>query len=198
MALIKCPECSAEISDRADCCPKCGAPVVVHKSRCPQCGNMISEEPCKYCAEKSKIQLDTNQQHTEDKNHTGEPAFVRKHKRNLKIVLSISGCIIAFMVIFLIAIQSPGGGSNGSRLNGEYIVHTELADNLINFAPNGGFARYSRTFGDWELVTGGKYTLNGSSLTLRTSDGRTWEFQYDRTSDTLWQIGTNLYFKRYS
>lgn len=34
MALIKCSECSAEISDKASCCPKCGAPVVVHKWRC--------------------------------------------------------------------------------------------------------------------------------------------------------------------
>ena len=49
MALIKCYECSAEISDKANCCPKCGAPVIVHKWRCSKCGNMISEEPCPYC-----------------------------------------------------------------------------------------------------------------------------------------------------
>ncbi len=49
MALIKCSECSAEISDKASCCPKCGAPVIVHKWRCSTCGNMISEDPCPYC-----------------------------------------------------------------------------------------------------------------------------------------------------
>ena len=49
MALIKCYECSAEISDKARSCPKCGAPVIVHKWRCSKCGNMISEEPCPYC-----------------------------------------------------------------------------------------------------------------------------------------------------
>lgn len=27
MALIKCPECNKEISDRASCCPNCGCPV---------------------------------------------------------------------------------------------------------------------------------------------------------------------------
>ncbi len=27
MALIKCPECAKEISDRASCCPNCGCPV---------------------------------------------------------------------------------------------------------------------------------------------------------------------------
>lgn len=49
MALIKCYECSAEISDKASSCPNCGAPVMVHKWRCSKCGNMISEEPCIYC-----------------------------------------------------------------------------------------------------------------------------------------------------
>jgi hypothetical protein len=28
MALIKCPECSAEISDQASACPKCGKPLI--------------------------------------------------------------------------------------------------------------------------------------------------------------------------
>lgn len=27
MALIKCPECGADISDKADSCPKCGNPM---------------------------------------------------------------------------------------------------------------------------------------------------------------------------
>lgn len=27
MALIKCPECSSEISDKAKACPKCGCPI---------------------------------------------------------------------------------------------------------------------------------------------------------------------------
>ena len=49
MALIKCYECGAEISNKASCCPKCGAPVIVHSWRCSKCGNMISEEPCPYC-----------------------------------------------------------------------------------------------------------------------------------------------------
>jgi len=27
MALINCPECTSEISDKAPSCPKCGAPI---------------------------------------------------------------------------------------------------------------------------------------------------------------------------
>lgn len=31
MAIIKCPECEAEISDRAQSCPKCGVPMTSEK-----------------------------------------------------------------------------------------------------------------------------------------------------------------------
>lgn len=27
MALIKCPECDSQVSDKAQCCPNCGFPV---------------------------------------------------------------------------------------------------------------------------------------------------------------------------
>ncbi len=103
------------------------------------------------------------------------------------IVVAIIGVAIFF------ALQN---GTKG-KLNGEYITQTAISDNLINFSSNGGFARFARTFGDWELVAGGKYTLKGKTLTLRCSNGRTWEFQYDRATDTLWQIEPNLYFTRY-
>lgn len=29
MALIKCPDCGAEVSDQAPACPKCGAPIAM-------------------------------------------------------------------------------------------------------------------------------------------------------------------------
>lgn len=40
MALIKCHECGAEISDAASQCPKCGAPNV-KPIVCPDCGKQI-------------------------------------------------------------------------------------------------------------------------------------------------------------
>lgn len=41
MALITCPECGKEISDKAQACPNCGAPIntpIEEKICCPQCG----------------------------------------------------------------------------------------------------------------------------------------------------------------
>lgn len=45
MAMIKCPECGKEVSDKAKNCPNCGSPIDT-KIYCPKCGstnvNLIS------------------------------------------------------------------------------------------------------------------------------------------------------------
>lgn len=46
MALIKCPECGKEISDKAASCPNCGA--VVKKKFCQHCGESIDSD-CVVC-----------------------------------------------------------------------------------------------------------------------------------------------------
>lgn len=95
MALIKCPECSAEISDRARCCPKCGALIIVHKWRCSKCGNMISEEPCPYCRN-AQTAVNTNTRGYESSAGTTTTSVAKK-KRNL-------GELSTFLVIIVIAI----------------------------------------------------------------------------------------------
>lgn len=59
MALIHCPECRTEMSDRAAACPKCGHPIGsaslppeekkrdIEGSWCPQCGNRLSHKQTK-------------------------------------------------------------------------------------------------------------------------------------------------------
>lgn len=46
MALIKCPECGKEISDKAVSCPNCGAEV--KKKFCQHCGEQIDKD-CVVC-----------------------------------------------------------------------------------------------------------------------------------------------------
>lgn len=40
MAMIKCKECNAEMSEQAEKCPKCGCPNVP-KITCPECGESV-------------------------------------------------------------------------------------------------------------------------------------------------------------
>lgn len=58
MALIKCPECGKEVSDKAKTCPNCGYPINEYVAKkndkliCPQCGNSIVNKNsyrCPYC-----------------------------------------------------------------------------------------------------------------------------------------------------
>lgn len=105
MALIKCSECSAEISNKASCCPQCGAPVVVHKWRCSKCGNMISEEPCPYCSN-AKTAVNTNTVHDESSVGT-TPAFVQKNKRNLGVLITV--LVVVAIAIIIFVLQDDGG-----------------------------------------------------------------------------------------
>lgn len=95
MALIKCSECSAEISDKAARCPKCGAPVITHKWRCSNCGNMISEEPCLYC---SNTQPTVNKNMDTLTESNSQPTVQRK-KTNSALLKIVSVLIPIFLIL---------------------------------------------------------------------------------------------------
>lgn len=54
MALIKCPECGKEISDKSEYCVNCGFPIQTSLQKriiCPECGNPVEDGKniCGYC-----------------------------------------------------------------------------------------------------------------------------------------------------
>lgn len=52
MAIIQCPECGKEISDKAKICIHCGCPIEIMQTKaCPECGAEIPSqaETCPYC-----------------------------------------------------------------------------------------------------------------------------------------------------
>lgn len=51
MAMIKCPECGRQISDRAPFCPNCGVAIAGKITKCPQCGEIYfsDQEMCPNC-----------------------------------------------------------------------------------------------------------------------------------------------------
>ena len=104
MALIKCSECSAEISDKASCCPKCGAPVVAHKWRCSKCGHIISEEPCPYCSN-AQTAVNTNTAGYESNVGT-TPAFVAKNKRNLGMLVACLAIVAIVIIAVVFSLKS--------------------------------------------------------------------------------------------
>lgn len=53
MAIIKCPECGRQISDKAPVCPSCGIEIAGKVIKCPHCGEVYfnSNEMCPNCHE---------------------------------------------------------------------------------------------------------------------------------------------------
>lgn len=53
MAIIKCPECGRQISDKAPTCPNCGVEIAGKIIKCPHCGEIYfsSQEMCPNCHE---------------------------------------------------------------------------------------------------------------------------------------------------
>ena len=41
MAIIKCPECGHQISDKAPVCPSCGVVIAGNVIKCPYCGEVL-------------------------------------------------------------------------------------------------------------------------------------------------------------
>ncbi len=101
MALIQCPECGKEVSDRAPKCPGCGFPIKsdlkkVVPMECPECGTKV--EPalstcpnCGYLMKKNSAK--------EILNKTGSILGDGGSKRNLKKIIAISIIVLIIVVI---------------------------------------------------------------------------------------------------
>ena len=44
MAIIKCPECGRQVSDKAPVCPSCGVEIAAKVTACPQCGEVYFKD----------------------------------------------------------------------------------------------------------------------------------------------------------
>ena len=57
MALVECPKCGWNISDKATRCPKCELNIISEVVRCYRCGrlNLKENDRCAYCSNNSCV-----------------------------------------------------------------------------------------------------------------------------------------------
>ncbi|MGP1591263.1 MAG: zinc ribbon domain-containing protein [Prevotella sp.] len=117
MAIIKCPECNASVSDRAPICPTCGAEIKGKITVCPTCNTayFTEKEECPKCASekntaeiasvKETFSIGTSTQNlevvptTELKKPT--PAQNNKPKKNIilsSFIIALIACTTLFYV----------------------------------------------------------------------------------------------------
>lgn len=67
MALIKCPECGHDVSDKAKLCPHCGYPIY-NLSKCPECGTIVKKGArfCPKCGYSFVSQADEHSKEQKD------------------------------------------------------------------------------------------------------------------------------------
>ena len=93
MAIIKCPECGHEISDKAPFCPSCGVAIAGRTITCPECGQTYFSElkECPKCHHLTRQHPQAETTATPD-----NPNENKAHaKRNNKTILIISLAIVA-------------------------------------------------------------------------------------------------------
>ncbi len=63
MAIIKCPECGHQVSDKAPTCPSCGVEIAGNINHCPQCGAVYlkDQDVCPYCHHPSQRPVQVQQ-----------------------------------------------------------------------------------------------------------------------------------------
>lgn len=90
MAIIKCPECGHEISDKAPFCPSCGVAIAGKVVECPKCGKVYFSElsECPQChhkrpvADKTPIVENNNAVNTQETEKTTEVEIVEPKEVN--------------------------------------------------------------------------------------------------------------------
>ena len=113
-------------------------------------------------------------------NFSGEPAFVRKHRRNRKVLLSILGCIAVLMVILLIAIQFPTSGSSKNTLVGKWKLNDYSS---ITFRKD-GTASWKSDVGTQNF----EWSTDGSTMTWYFN-GRPYYYSWVIENDNLYVDG---------
>lgn len=75
MAIIKCPECGRQISDKAPTCPNCGVEIAGKIVKCPQCGEVYfkDQEMCPSCHHLTRLSGEVGYAGTTQPAHQPEP-----------------------------------------------------------------------------------------------------------------------------
>jgi ribosomal protein L37E len=94
MALIKCPECGKDVSDKAKACPHCGCPISEPQkendteiyTQCPECGAWIkdSDNICSNCG------FEFEEPYVEEKTYSDEFSSYGECKKQFNGVYRIS------------------------------------------------------------------------------------------------------------
>ena len=144
MALITCPECGREVSDRAKTCPNCGFPI----TKSEEMDNELQVRDVVLAKEEQKPQPQS--------------------KKKVRIGLVATLCVVLAMLAFFLLQASGsvvGTWEDTESLDGYIFIY--------EFDKDGGFSSSFKEKGSDFLVPGGigQYEIEGDSLHITMSTG---------------------------
>ncbi|GHT51475.1 hypothetical protein AGMMS49982_09010 [Bacteroidia bacterium] len=126
MAIISCPECGKQVSDKAEECPHCGGPIKSMFS-CPECGEQLFEraEECPRCG--CPLDMDVDGEDADDADDADDDwnkllDWLENHKKQVGIWLLIL-VTIAAIVWFI-----PSLWDNDNRLSEPPVVEVVVEE----------------------------------------------------------------------
>lgn len=112
MAIIKCPECGREVSDKAPVCPSCGVEIAGHIITCPKCGTVYfnDQSSCPTCHTPTHPETAQAQPSYQAEPVTSSSADEKPAKKNTKVI--IYSFLFALVLVFggiFVWYQAQGG-----------------------------------------------------------------------------------------
>ena len=107
MAIIKCPECGHQISDKAEICPVCGVKIKDNTIKCPHCGNVYLKDQsvCPVCHKsptetvvpammQTQAQMKAQEQEMPQGAQVNEDTPEKKSRKNMIIAIVVAIFVI--------------------------------------------------------------------------------------------------------
>lgn len=114
MAVIKCPECGHQVSEKAPTCPGCGVEIAGKVVRCPDCGEVyfVDQSMCPACHRptqkpqtttvKPAARIQNEQSRGENAATQPKPQQAEEEKKEEKAKKSYATLIISFLAVVLL------------------------------------------------------------------------------------------------
>lgn len=125
MALIKCPECKKEISDKSKTCIHCGCPVENEtKYYCEECGKKIlkTDKVCSNCGCPTNLEKKQNKSNFLKEKLSKYLNNIKTKNKKTIVITCISIAIILFLIIFIFSRETIIYRMNSSSTTYESIT----------------------------------------------------------------------------
>ena len=195
MALINCPYCGNQISDKAESCVHCGKLLIKGKGmrHCPECGSVLTEQD-KTCP---KCGCPVDEGDTGESSIKNEKTTVNESNNDKKkFVLPVVAVIVLILLVVLLTGKKTDSISNSNSTETHNQQIQKQADSfeeraIMQFCSNWEFSKVTYVDNDGKTQTMDRSSFDYASLpTFNAYNDKTYHFRLTKsqTNDGEWSV----------